>query len=107
MSTFTLEDLEAIIAERASRTADSSYTASLLAGGVEKCAGKFGEEAVETVIAAMTGSRQDITRETADVLFHLLVLLRSREVSLEEVLVELQARTRQSGHEEKASRSRE
>lgn len=105
MSTFTLEDLETIIAERALQSEDTSYTASLLAGGTTKCAKKFGEEAVETILAAMSEDRQHLCSETADTLYHLLVLLRSRGVQLSDVMAELEARTAQSGHQEKASRS--
>lgn len=104
MGSFSLSDLEAIIASRAVEEADVSYTASLLGKGVEKCAEKFGEEAVEAVIAAVSGNPSALVNETADVLFHLLVLLKVRGISLEEVMIELERRTAQSGHTEKASR---
>ena len=104
MSAFTLADLDAIIADRAGSTAEKSYTKSLLDAGAPRAAKKFGEEAVEAVIAAMEGDRTNLRNEAADVLFHLLVLLRSGGVSLDEVLEELQRRTVKSGHEEKASR---
>ena len=104
MSAFTLADLDAIIADRAGSTAEKSYTKSLLDAGPPRAAKKFGEEAVEAVIAAMEGDRTNLRNEAADVLFHLLVLLRSGGVSLEDVLEELQRRTVKSGHEEKASR---
>ncbi|MCF6320196.1 MAG: phosphoribosyl-ATP diphosphatase [Rhizobiaceae bacterium] len=101
---FTLKDLEKIIASRAGETAAKSYTASLLAKGTHKCAEKFGEEAIEAIVAAATGNRDELTREAADVLFHLLVLLKSENIALSEVLDELERRTDRSGHEEKASR---
>ena len=101
---FRLEDLEAIIAERAQEDAAVSYTASLLAKGKAKCAQKLGEEAVELVIAAMDGDRREITNETADLLFHLLVVLKENDIPLAEIMQELQSRTSKSGHEEKASR---
>ena len=104
MSAFTLADLDAIIADRAGSTAEKSYTKSLLDAGPPRAAKKFGEEAVEAVIAAMEGDQTNLRNEAADVLFHLLVLLRSGGFSLEDVLEELQRRTVKSGHEEKASR---
>lgn len=102
---FTLKELEKIIAERASEAPDKSYTASLLNKGRNKCAEKFGEEAIETIIAAVTNEREELTTEAADVLFHLLVLLKAADIPLSDVLDELGRRTQQSGHEEKASRS--
>lgn len=105
MSAFTLTDLAAIIADRAAAgDANSSYTAKLLASGVEACARKFGEEAVETTIAALTESDAALTAEAADVLYHLLVLLKARDISIDAVLAELEKRTRQSGLAEKAAR---
>jgi phosphoribosyl-ATP pyrophosphohydrolase len=104
MSKFTLDDLAAIIAERAGASAESSYTKSLLDGGPARAAKKMGEEAVEAVIAAMGGERQALVNESADLLYHLLVVLHSRGVALGEVLAELERRTSRSGHEEKASR---
>lgn len=104
MTQFSLFDLEAIISERASASAGSSYTASLLEKGTQKCAKKFGEEAAEAIIAAVTSDRVELTKEAADVLYHLLVMLKSENVTLSEVLTELQNRTQQSGHSEKASR---
>ena len=105
MSAFTLADLASIIAKRA-ESADpaSSYTAKLLAGGVERCARKFGEEAVETLIAAVAGDAAALTAEASDVLYDLLVLLLSRGISLDAVMTELERRTRQSGLAEKATR---
>ena len=105
MSTFTLEDLQAIIAARAGDDPKDSYTAALLAEGTEKCAKKLGEETIETVIAAMKGDSKELVAETADVLYHLLVLLESRNVVLDDVMTELERRTVQTGLEEKASRT--
>ena len=104
-TTFTLSELAAIVAERA-RAADpkSSYTATLLAGGVEKTAKKFGEEAVELALAAVGEDDGRLTAEAADVLYHLLVVLQARGISLQAVMAELEQRTAQSGHAEKAAR---
>jgi phosphoribosyl-ATP pyrophosphohydrolase len=104
MSRFSLDDLAAIIATRAGSTAEQSYTKSLLEAGPGRAAKKFGEEAVEAVIAAMEGDREALVRESADVLYHLIVLLRVRDISLDEVMGELQRRTAQSGHAEKTGR---
>lgn len=102
---FALQDLAAIIAARAGADAGSSYTKSLLEAGMGRACKKFGEEAVEAVIAAMEGDRAALTAEAADVLYHLLVVLQAGGVSLQDVLDELQRRTAQSGHAEKASRA--
>ena len=102
---FSLKDLDARIAARAHEDIGVSYTASLLSKGVPKCAQKLGEEAVETVIAAISNDKVETKKEAADLLFHLLVLLRASNVSLDEVMGELAERTAQSGLEEKASRS--
>lgn len=99
-----LANLAATVDARKSASAESSYTARLLQGGVEKCAKKFGEEAVEAALAAVTGEPQHLAAEAADVLYHLLVLLASRDISLDEVMNELDKRTKMSGLEEKASR---
>ena len=104
MTRFTLADLDAIIASRVSADAGASYTKSLLDAGVQRAAKKFGEEAVEAVIAAMEKDKTALMKESADVLYHLLVLMRAGGVSLEEVEDELHRRTAQSGHAEKASR---
>ncbi len=104
MKDFTLQDLNEIIAARSLEGADVSYTSTLLVAGTEKCTKKFGEEAVEAIIAASTADKVELVKETADVLYHLLVLLRSEGVMLEDVMMELQKRTQQSGLEEKASR---
>jgi phosphoribosyl-ATP pyrophosphohydrolase len=104
MSSFTLDTLAALIKSRAGASAEKSYTKSLLEKGVPRVAKKFGEEAVELVIAAVEGNKIPIIGETADVLYHLLVLLEASGVSLAEVVAELERRTVQSGHQEKASR---
>ncbi|MBV8473962.1 MAG: phosphoribosyl-ATP diphosphatase [Hyphomicrobiales bacterium] len=101
---FTLDDLARIIAERAHAGADKSYTSTLLAKGPAHCGKKFGEEAVELAIAAAAQDETAVRNEAADVLYHLLVVLKAREVELSDVIVELERRTRQSGLEEKAAR---
>jgi phosphoribosyl-ATP pyrophosphohydrolase len=101
---FSLDDLNARIADRAAASPDESYTARLLADGLDRCARKFGEEAVEAIVSAVSGDRAGLTAEAADVLYHLLVLLRAAEVPLDSVLAELERRTSQSGLAEKASR---
>jgi len=107
MSAFTLDELAAIIRARRDAAAEKSYTKSLFEAGPPRIAKKFGEEAVEAVIAAMEGDRAALTSEAADVLYHLLVLIEARGVTLAEVLAELEWRTRQSGLAEKASRGDE
>jgi phosphoribosyl-ATP pyrophosphohydrolase len=102
--TFTLHDLEQRIAERAKASADASYTRKLLDRGTAHCAKKLGEEAIETVLAAIGERRDGVIAESADLLYHLLVLLKSRGIKLAEVEAALQARTSQSGLEEKAAR---
>ncbi|MEH6835521.1 MULTISPECIES: phosphoribosyl-ATP diphosphatase [Falsihalocynthiibacter] len=92
------------ISERASADPTSSWTAKLLAKGPEKCAEKFGEEAVEAIIAAVKDDKDELVKESADVLFHLLVMLQSRGVSLSQVEAELAHRAGTSGIAEKASR---
>lgn len=104
MSDFDLGELARTIAARAGAEPDTSYTASLLARGRDHCARKFGEEAVEAVVAATKGDGTELTAEAADVLFHLLVLLQASNVPLEAVMAELAARRGRSGHEEKATR---
>jgi phosphoribosyl-ATP pyrophosphohydrolase len=104
MSAFTLATLTGIIRARKSADAGASYTKSLLEKGPPRAAKKFGEEAVELVIAAIEGEKRPIVCESADVLYHLLVLLEASGVELDEVLAELAQRTAQSGHQEKASR---
>lgn len=100
----TLDRLEAVIAERRGASADSSYVASLFAKGREKIAQKVGEEATETVIAALSGDPANLTSEAADLLFHLMVLLAEVGVSIDDVLAELDRRDGVSGLDEKASR---
>jgi phosphoribosyl-ATP pyrophosphohydrolase len=107
MPPFTIHDLAAIIDARAASGGDASYTRKLLDKGPEHCAKKFGEEAVETVIATIENDREHLIAESADVLFHLLVLLKSRGVSLGDVEAALALRTGTSGLEEKASRKRD
>ncbi len=102
---FTLDDLADRIAVRAGATADKSYTRSLLDKGAAHCARKFGEEAVELIVAATSAGDESVRAEAADVLYHLLVLLKAREVPLASVIAELESRTRQSGHQEKAART--
>jgi phosphoribosyl-ATP pyrophosphohydrolase len=101
---FSLTDLERIISERGRSGDPQSWTAKLFAGGREKAARKFGEEAVETLIAALGGERGALVSESADLLYHWLVMLALAEVPLSEVLTELERRTSQSGIAEKASR---
>jgi phosphoribosyl-ATP pyrophosphohydrolase len=101
---FTLDDLARTIAERAHAGVEKSYTSGLLAKGPAHCAKKFGEEAVELVIAAAAQDEAAVTAEAADVLYHLLVVLQARGVAFSQVIGELERRTRQSGLEEKASR---
>ena len=100
----TLDKLSQTIAARASADPDSSWTAKLLAKGPEKCAEKFGEEAVEAIIEAVKNDKAKLTSEAADVLFHLLVMLQSRGVTLADVLAELERREGTSGIAEKAAR---
>jgi phosphoribosyl-ATP pyrophosphohydrolase len=102
--TFTLDDLEKRVQERAQASADVSYTRKLLDRGVAQCAKKFGEEAVEATIAAVAEDRERLIGEAADVLYHLLVVLHARGITLADVEAELGARTQQSGLDEKASR---
>ena len=104
MSKFNLESLAALIKSRAGANAEKSYTKSLLEKGPSRVAKKFGEEAVELVIAATERDRIQIIGESADVLYHLLVLLESSGIALREIVSELERRTAQSGHQEKASR---
>jgi phosphoribosyl-ATP pyrophosphohydrolase len=104
LTEFTLESLAEVVAQRASSSAERSYTKSLLDAGPNRCARKFGEEAVELLIAAASGEKPEVVAEAADVLFHMLVLLRSRDVDYAEVMAELARRTGTSGHAEKASR---
>ncbi len=104
MTDFSLSDLNIIVKQRAAASPDESYTARLLLGGVERAAKKLGEEAVEAVIAAVSADPSELTKEAADVLYHLLVVLHGGGISLDAVMHELEQRTRQSGLAEKASR---
>ena len=99
-----LERLAATIEARRGADPATSWTAKLLAAGPERCARKFGEEAVEAVIEAVAGDRARLTSEAADVLYHLLVMLAAREVALSDVLAELERREGVSGVAEKAAR---
>ncbi len=107
MTDFSLSDLASIVAERA-RSGDpkSSWTAKLISEGVERCAKKFGEEAVEATLAAVSSDDKALAAEAADVLYHLVVLLEARGVPLAAVMDELQRRTTKSGIAEKAERGR-
>ena len=107
MSRFTVHDLAATIDARAASGGEASYTRKLLDKGAEHCAKKFGEEAVETVIAAIENDRAHLIAESADLLFHLLVLLKARGISLADVEAALAQRTSMSGLEEKAARKRD
>jgi phosphoribosyl-ATP pyrophosphohydrolase len=105
MADFSLEDLERIVAQRAQAEATTSYTRALLDDGPPRCAKKLGEEGVELALAVAAGERAQVIAEAADVLYHLVVALKSRDVPLAEVLEELQRRTAQSGLAEKAGRA--
>src|SRR5476651_2683517 len=107
MPRFTVHDLADTIDARAASGGDASYTRKLLDKGAEHCAKKLGEEAVETVIAAVGTDSGHLIAESADLLFHLLVLLKSRGVTLEDVEAALAQRTAMSGLDEKAARKRE
>ena len=102
---FSLDALVALIESRALAPVDRSYTRSLLDAGMPRIAKKFGEEAVETVIAAIGGKRPEIVAEAADLIYHLLVLLHAAGIHLDQVVEELGRRTRQSGLDEKAARN--
>jgi phosphoribosyl-ATP pyrophosphohydrolase len=104
MSRFTIADLEQRISERAKASAEESYTRKLLDKGAAQCAKKFGEEAVEAVLAVVGEDRDRVIAEAGDVLYHLLVVLKARGVSLAEVEALLETRAKKSGLEEKASR---
>ena len=101
----TLTRLEATIAQRLTASPEESYVAKLNSKGLAKIAQKVGEEAVETVIAAMSGTREELVSESADLLMHLIVLLQKQGISLAEVMAELDRREGTSGLDEKASRS--
>lgn len=99
-----LEQLESIITNRSQADPNSSWTAKLLASGRTRCAQKFGEEAIETVLAGSSGSKSQLIHEASDVFYHLLVLLHANGVSMAEIMTELEHRQRQSGIAEKRSR---
>lgn len=104
MSQFSLEDLAAIIRARSTASADKSYTRSLLDGGPALVSRKLGEEAIETIVAALGDDAGAVRDEAADLLYHLLVLLEVKGVELKDVLAELERRTGLSGLDEKAAR---
>ena len=104
MSRFTIHDLAATIDVRATSGGEVSYTRKLLDKGAAHCAKKLGEEAIETVIAAVENDRDHLIAESADLLYHLLVLLKARGITLADVEARLAQRTSMSGVEEKASR---
>lgn len=101
----TLNDLFATIEARKKADPSTSWTAKLISQGPEKCAEKFGEEAVEAIIETVKGDKAALTAEAADVLYHLLVMLAARDVTLEDVMAELGRRQNQSGIAEKAARN--
>ena len=107
MTRFTIHDLAATIDARANPSGDVSYTRKLLDKGADHCAKKLGEEAVETVIAAVENDRDHLIAESADLIFHWLVLLKSRGITLADVEAALAKRTQMSGLEEKAARPRD
>ena len=104
MTEFSLADLERIVAERASSGDAASWTSKLVSAGIEKAAKKLGEEAVETVIASIGDDKPALVAETADLLYHLLVVLHMRGVAVDDVMAELQNRTQRTGLQEKAAR---
>ncbi|EKF61089.1 MAG: phosphoribosyl-ATP diphosphatase [Agrobacterium albertimagni] len=104
MSSFTLADLEAIVASRAQADPSQSWTAKLVAGGQDKAAKKLGEEAIEAVMAAVRQDRENLVYESADLLYHLMVVLKIADIPLQAVMQELERRTAQTGLSEKASR---
>ena len=105
MRDFSLAELERIVAERGLSGDSGSWTAKLFAGGMDKAAKKLGEEAVETVIAAVSGDKKALVSESADLIYHWLVVLALAGVPLSEVIGELGRRTGQSGLAEKSSRA--
>ena len=104
MSSFTLADLEAIVASRAQADPSQSWTAKLVAGGQDKAAKKLGEEAIEAVMAAVRQDHENLVYESADLLYHLMVVLKIADIPLQAVMQELERRTAQTGLSEKASR---
>jgi phosphoribosyl-ATP pyrophosphohydrolase len=104
MEHFSVYDLERRVGERAGASADASYTRKLLDRGVAQCAKKLGEEAVELALASVTESRERMIEEAADLIYHLLVVLKARDIRLSEVEAVLGVRASQSGLAEHASR---
>ncbi|KQW27793.1 phosphoribosyl-ATP pyrophosphatase [Rhizobium sp. Root274] len=104
MSDFTLADLETIVSNRAQASPSESWTAKLVAGGQDKAAKKLGEEAIEAVMAAVKDDRENLVYESADLLYHLMVVLKIADIPLQDVMQELERRTAQTGLSEKASR---
>lgn len=102
-----LQALEQTIISRKSADLNSSWTAQLLASGPEKCAEKFGEEAIEAIIEAVKGDQKALTSEAADVVYHLMVMLASRDIAFNDVLAELAHRSGASGLDEKTQRQRQ
>jgi phosphoribosyl-ATP pyrophosphohydrolase len=100
----TLDDLYTLIASRKGADPETSWTAKLFSRGPEKCAEKFGEEAIEAIIEAIKGDKEKLTSEAADVIYHLLVMLAANDVSLDDVVAELARRQGTSGIAEKAAR---
>lgn len=107
MAGFSLFDLETTVAARGASGAADSWTAKLFASGIDKAAQKLGEEAVETVIAAIRGEPGAVISESADLLYHLLVVLAMRGVAVSDVMAELERRTARSGLAEKSARAPE
>lgn len=107
MTAFSLESLAKIIAERARAGGERSYTRKLLDEGPKKSAKKLAEEAAEAALAAVAGEKDELIAESADVLYHLLVVLEARGIALAEVYAELERRTARSGIDEKESRRRD
>ena len=103
---FTLADLEKRVHERAQASATQSYTRALIDKGIGHCAKKLNEEAFETGLAAVQENKARVIAETSDLLYHLLVVLKARDITLKEIEAELGKRTKQSGHQEKASRKK-
>ena len=101
-----LEQLQQLIQSKKDSDPSLSYTAKLFSQGVEEIQKKFGEESIELIIASNQNNRNNIINETADVLYHLLVLLSEKSISLKEVVEELERRSSMSGLEEKANRSK-
>jgi phosphoribosyl-ATP pyrophosphohydrolase len=106
MTDFALSDLEKIVAARSTAPVEESWTARLVSQGPKKAAQKLGEEAVEAALAAADGDRAGLTAEAADLLYHLLVVLKIADIPLNDVMAELESRTGQSGLQEKANRAK-